>query len=707
MSDGRERLESENARLRRRVAELERVLASCQTATAEGVEREDVVDPAQDLVVEVPESLRAPFVKGNEDVRQYFLHRFFDPARGHLQVGDERYILVRAASMSTEFYDLVHSLYQDQGDRAARQVAFSLLYDVAHALGKADAGVFQRRMGVHDPVDRLSAGPVHFAWTGWARVHILDDSRPAPDDSYFLHFEHEHSFEAESWLRRGGHTDFTVCVMNAGYSSGWCEQAFGIPLVTVETTCRARGDSACRFVMAPPDRIHEYVDVSSGVRDSQPGVAGSGLEVPEFFRRKRLEQELRAARDGLEARVEERTAELHERNEQLRRANERLAETYRAREEFLATVSHELRTPLVTGIGYLELLLAGKLGEVSESARASMKVAFRNLRRLAGLVDDILRYQQLAHPTGPVPALVPADVGALCHEAVEEFLVRTGRARQSVSVVVGAEVPPVLAGREMFSQILANLLNNAHAHAGVDVPVRVHVEAGAGDLVWVHVEDEGPGIDSAVRGRAAEPFVRRGAQGLGLGLAIVQRLVRSHGGELRLESEPGHGTKVSFSLHAAPREAETGEHAAIGRAGRRSRLRPDGARRPVSGVGIHVLVVEDDPDTREYVELVLRQQGCRVTSVATAEEALVALDMQVAHGLLVDYCLPGMSGAELCRSVRGRARNGSPRIAIFTAAGDEVARSACHEAGCDWFWVKPVELDRLKAFVSGIHASIA
>lgn len=707
MSDGRERLESEVSRLRRRVAELERVLAECQSTSVTGGAREVVVDPAQDLVVEVPDSLRPPFVRANEAVRQYFIHRLFDPAQGHLQVGDERYILVRAASMSTEFYDLVHSLYQDQGDRAARQVAFSLLYDVAHALGKADAGVFQRRMGVHDPVDRLSAGPVHFAWTGWARVHILEDSRPAPDDSFFLHFEHEHSFEAESWLRRGGHIDFPVCVMNAGYSSGWCEQAFGVPLVAVETTCRARGDSACRFVMAPPDRIHEYVEVDPEARDSQRGSQGSSLEVPEFFRRKRLEQELRAARDGLEARVEARTAELNERNEQLRRANERLAEAYRAREEFLATVSHELRTPLVTGIGYLELLLAGKLGTVSESARASMKVAFRNLRRLAGLVDDILRYQQLAHPTGPVPALVPADVGTLCEEAVEEFLVRTGRSEQSVSVEVGCEVRPVLAGREMFSQILANLLNNAHAHGGADVPVRVWVEAGQEDWVWVHVEDEGPGMDSAVRARAAEPFVRRGQQGLGLGLAIVQRLVRSHGGELRIESEPGSGTRVSFSLHVAPREAATDEHQAVGRFHRRARREGGGGRRPISGVGVHILVVEDDADTREYVELVLRQHGCRVTSVATAEEALVALDMQAAHGLLVDYCLPGMSGADLCRTVRKRSRNGAPQIAIFTAAGDEVTRSACEDAGCDLFWIKPVELERLKEFVRALLAGSA
>ncbi len=268
--------------------------------------------------VSVPEEFESAFLRAQRYVRSYFEKKSEVPSKAKIEVSGERYILVRAASMSKEFFDLVTSLYQDRGEDEARRVAMGFLFDMAHAIGKADARSFYLKMNVDNPIEKLSAGPVHFAYTGWAFVKILPESHPSPDDDYFLIYDHPFSFEADTWMKSGEKPDFPVCIMNAGYSSGWCEESFGIPLVAVEIECQARGDKHCRFVMAPPGKIEQYLEKYSptGYAESQPAVS---IAIPEFFQRKRLEEELLRHRDHLEDLVRERTERLTRINEQLQR----------------------------------------------------------------------------------------------------------------------------------------------------------------------------------------------------------------------------------------------------------------------------------------------------------------------------------------------------------------------------------------------------
>jgi hypothetical protein len=88
-------------------------------------------------------------------------------------------------------------------------------------------------------------------------VSILAESRPAPDESCFLVYDHLNTFEADSWLAKRGRVDFCTCHMSAGYSAGWCTESFGVPLDARELTCRARGDASCRFVMAHREHLAE------------------------------------------------------------------------------------------------------------------------------------------------------------------------------------------------------------------------------------------------------------------------------------------------------------------------------------------------------------------------------------------------------------------------------------------------------------------
>jgi PAS domain S-box-containing protein len=209
--------------------------------------------------VAVPEQFEPIFRKAQEYVSTYFSQKKEDASTGTIEVFGQRYILVRAASMSVDFFDTIKGMFKDWGEEKASELARSLLFDVAHTIGKMDARNFHQQMGVHDPIEKLSAGPIHFSHTGWAFVDISAESKPTADENYYLIYDHPFSFEADAWEKSGKKNSSCVCTMNAGYSSGWCEESFGIPLVASEITCKAKGDSACRFIMAHPSRIAQYL----------------------------------------------------------------------------------------------------------------------------------------------------------------------------------------------------------------------------------------------------------------------------------------------------------------------------------------------------------------------------------------------------------------------------------------------------------------
>jgi diguanylate cyclase (GGDEF)-like protein len=274
--------------------------------------------PPKLTTVKVPAQFEAPFLQAQDYVARYFANRVEQPDTATISINGERYVLLRAASLSVEFVELVQKLYQDEGEEQARSVANNLLFDLAHALGRADARSFQQKMGVGDPIHNLSAGPIHFAFSGWAFVDISPESRPSPDEDYFLLYDHPYSFESHSWLAKGKQSAGPVCIMNAGYSSGWCEESFGLPLVAAEIECLAAGGQHCRFIMAPPSRIEAHLASHAHRHGADTGSAQGRAAVPEFFQRKRMEDELRSANERLEQRVRERTEDLERATEQLR-----------------------------------------------------------------------------------------------------------------------------------------------------------------------------------------------------------------------------------------------------------------------------------------------------------------------------------------------------------------------------------------------------
>lgn len=218
--------------------------------------------------VRVPEPFQKLFLRAQKYVTEYFQHEVSDPTRGLRTVNGERYILVRAASISSQFIEVIKSMYPALEPDEARLTASNILFELAHAIGKADARSFHQKMGVVEPIEKLSAGPIHFAYTGWAYVDIFPESKAVPNNEYYLIYDHPQSFEADAWLAEGRKSDYPVCFMNAGYSSGWCEESFGLALGAKEILCRASGNNACRFIMSPPEKLGGHVEA---YRAANPG----------------------------------------------------------------------------------------------------------------------------------------------------------------------------------------------------------------------------------------------------------------------------------------------------------------------------------------------------------------------------------------------------------------------------------------------------
>ena len=166
--------------------------------------------------VKVPKKFERIFEKAESYVSAYFGNQSREFIPGKITISGERYILVRAASLSVDFFSTVKVLFGGSLEEEAKSMAKSLLYDIAHSVGKEDARKFHIKNNLTDPLEKLSVGPVHFSYTGWASVDISPQSNVSLDENFLLIYDHLYSFESDAWLVKGEKSDSCVCVMNAG-----------------------------------------------------------------------------------------------------------------------------------------------------------------------------------------------------------------------------------------------------------------------------------------------------------------------------------------------------------------------------------------------------------------------------------------------------------------------------------------------------------
>ena len=244
--------------------------------------------------------------------------------------------------------------------------------------------------------------------------------------------------------------------------------------------------------------------------------------------------------------------ELRRKNYQLEQQNLAIQEANRLKTEFVSMVSHELRTPLTSIQGYAELLLEDE--EIAEAHRESLTIVKKNSERLLGLINDLLDLSRMEagrldlHRTSlDLARLIPEVAGSL-RPLIEAK-------QQRLKLDLGEALPPVWADQDRVTQILTNLISNAHKYTLVEGSITLGARRDDG-FVRVDVSDTGVGLSPEDQAQLFTKFFRardRSPQtggGTGLGLVITRLLVELHGGRITVSSAPGQGSTFSFSLPA-------------------------------------------------------------------------------------------------------------------------------------------------------------
>ena len=399
----------------------------------------------------------------------------------------------------------------------------------------------------------------------------------------------------------------------------------------------------------------------------------------------------------------------HEYEEERKRV-EALAEIDRAKTLFFSNVSHEFRTPLTLLLGPVEDLLA-RLDERDQATREPLEVIHRNALRLLKLVNSLLDFARIE--AGRVRAeYVPTDLGRLTADLASSFRAATERAGLRLSVDCQSLAEPAYVDRDMWEKIVLNLLSNAFKYT-FDGEIGITLRQ-QGRTVALEIRDTGVGIPETELPRLFERFHRvegtraRTHEGSGIGLALVQELVRLHGGTIKVESVVDRGSTFTVTIPLgvdhlpkdrvapAPSEASTslGATAFVEEALRwipeTDLTRPGLA--PVSSpdlVGVpRILVADDNADMREYVQRLLSQYY-NVETVADGQEALAAVHAHRPDLVVADVMMPNLDGFGLLRSLRENPATSTLPIILLSARAGEESRVEGLNAGADDYLIKP------------------
>ena len=411
---------------------------------------------------------------------------------------------------------------------------------------------------------------------------------------------------------------------------------------------------------------------------------------------------------------------------------EALAELDRAKTIFFSNISHEFRTPLTLMLG--PVADAAAHPATPAPVREQLRLAHRNSLRLLKLVNNLLDFSRIE--AGRVQAAFEAtDLAALTADLASNFRSAMERAGLTFTVDCAGLSQPVYVDREMWEKIVLNLLSNAFKFTlRGSVAVRLRAE---GARAVLEVRDTGAGIPAHELPRLFERFHRvqgtegRTLEGSGIGLALVQELVKLHGGTIEAASELGSGTTFRVALPLGvehlPRErieerrsqvpTAVGAHAFVQEALRwipsdtsetYSRLplltdtpTASSDQRFAGTAGARILLADDNADMRAYVRDLLAPLYV-VEAVADGERALEAARRERPELILSDIMMPGIDGLELVRAVREDRQLREVPVILLSARAGEESRVEGLDAGADDYLVKPFSARELLARVGSL-----
>ncbi|MEH2378489.1 MAG: response regulator [Nostoc sp.] len=424
-----------------------------------------------------------------------------------------------------------------------------------------------------------------------------------------------------------------------------------------------------------------------------------------------------------------------------RQQAERLLELDKQKTEFFQNISHEFRTPITLIQGPLESAVAAGEGlSYSQSA-----IALRNSRRLLRLVNQLLDLQRL--DAGRMqPSFHPCDLVEFVSQIVESFRPYCEKKGLHLTTQLD-ECPTVYLDMEKFDKVVYNLLSNAMKFTpeGGTIAVRLKSE---GDRCILQVQDTGIGIVKEQipylfeRFRQAEGSANRSYEGSGLGLALVKELVELHGGEVTVESVYGQGTSFSLWLvtgnaHLPTQQIlETSIELNTSRASveladlelvesttdnieditrnfspsidtqdltlKTQQRQTAQQGEPLHTAGSSILVVDDNPDLRNYVSEIFRRNGYRVHTARNGSEGYAIAKEIIPNLIVTDLMMPLVSGLEMIQMIRNEDKLRGTPIILLTAKVDEETRIEGTEHGADAYLAKPFNDRELLAEVRNL-----
>jgi len=427
--------------------------------------------------------------------------------------------------------------------------------------------------------------------------------------------------------------------------------------------------------------------------------------VPEILRAKvavfaelyRKTQELERLNRDLESRVAARTAELEASAVRLRESEEALRSADRRKDEFLAMLAHELRNPLAPIRTAVQLMRFRELPD--EQRERARDVIERQVDQLVRLIDDLMDVSRITRGTIALQR-ESLDLTAVIARAVETTRPLIDARQQELAVELPRRGLKVEGDAARLAQVLGNVLNNAAKYTPEGGRIRLRLHSEEGDAV-ITVSDNGIGIPQEMLAKVFDLFTQvnraldRAHGGLGIGLALVRRIVEMHGGEVSAVSDGlERGTEVTIRLALI---AEQGAVATGSAPGVEARPQPLPSRR--------ILVVDDNQDAASLIALLLRLAGQDVRTASGGAEALSVAATYRPDVILLDLAMPGLNGYDTAKHIRDESWGGEIALVALTGWGQRQDRARTAQAGFCAHLVKPVGEAELLAVLADLASS--
>jgi signal transduction histidine kinase len=449
------------------------------------------------------------------------------------------------------------------------------------------------------------------------------------------------------------------------------------------------------------DDVNRLRGYSSGAMDYLPVPV-----VPELLRAKvgvfvdlyRKSRQLEELNRELERRVLARTAELERVAQRLRASEEELLAAARRKDEFLAVLAHELRNPLAPIRTSARALILRR--DVDAEVSTHVEIIDRQVSHLARLIDDLLDVSRIN--TGRLELRRSrVTLSAILESALEISRPVIEQYDHTLSIELPTQAIHLDADLVRLAQVFMNLLNNAAKYTPKGGRIEVSAVLDPGDPgrpeVIVTVRDTGIGMSAEQLPKVFEMFVRlddrhvRTEAGLGIGLALAQRLVEMHQGSITACSEgPGKGSEFAVRLPVLASPVL-------------ELPRPAAKRAQPQARSLKVLVVDDLPDNSVSLGILLRRLGHEVEVAEGGRQGLLVADRFEPQVVLLDIGMPDLDGYEVCRQMRRRPWATAAKIVALSGWGQPRDREMAVEAGFDAHLVKPLDHARLEELLATFH----